>query len=240
LGGGARLSKRRQPGPVVRPPSKSSAAGQQGKTRRATSAGKGEHFEALPYAEIAAFIAKLREQPGTASRALEFTMLTAARTSEVIGAKWKEINIADRVWTVPGERMKAGKEHRVPLSDRTIAILGGAGAPDDFVFAGGKPGRPLSNMAMLKVLQRMGLRTVNGGVTVHGFRSTFMDWATEQTTFPAEMRDLALAHTLSDKVDAAYRHGDMFDRRREMMAAWAQFCEAEGAAAKVVPLRARS
>lgn len=201
--------------------------------------GKGEHFEALPYAEIAAFVGKLRQQPGTASRALEFTILTAARTSEVIGARWKEINIADRVWTVPGERMKAGKEHRVPLSDRIIAILGGAGAPDDFVFAGGKPGRPLSNMAMLKVLQRMGLRTVNGGVTVHGFRSTFMDWATEQTRFPAEMRDLALAHTLSDKVEAAYRRGDMFAQRRKMMAAWAQFLDTDATPENVVSLRSR-
>ena len=135
--------------------------------------------------------------------------------------------------------MKAGKEHRVPLSDRVIAILGKPAAPDDFVFSGGKPGRPLSNMAMLKLLQRMGLRTVNGGVTVHGFRSTFMDWATEQTTFPAEMRDLALAHTLSDKVEAAYRRGDMFERRRELMAAWAQFCESGAAIEKVVPMRVR-
>src|SRR5207253_10052575 len=124
---------------------------------------------------------------------------------------------------VPAERMKAGKEHRVPLSDRAIEILGKAGEPDEFVFIGGKPGRPLSNMAMLKLVQRMGLRTVNGGLTVHGFRSTFMDWATEQTTFPAEMRDLALAHTVSDKVEAAYRRGDMFERRRELMAAWSQF-----------------
>ena len=104
----------------------------------------------------------------------------------------------------------------------------------------GKPGQPLSNMAMLKLLQRMGLRTVNGGITVHGFRSTFTDWATECTHFPAEMRDLALAHTVSDKVEAAYRRGDMFDQRREMMAAWAQFCDPNAVTEKVVPLRVRA
>jgi len=201
---------------------------------------KGEHHTALPYSEIAEFMAALRQQPGTAARALEFTILTAARTSEVIGARWREVNIAERVWIVPGERMKVGKEHRVPLSDRAVAILGEPGGPDDFVFPGRNPGQPLSNMAMLKVLQRMGRRTASGGITVHGFRSTFTDWATEQTPFPAEMRDLALAHTLSDKVEAAYRRGDMFEQRRKMMAAWTQFCEAERATEKVVPLRVRS
>ncbi len=155
----------------------------------------------------------------------------------MIGAKWGEINLAERLWTVPGERMKAGKEHRVPLSDRALAVLGEPGAPGDFMFHGGKPGRPLSNMAMLKLLQRMGLRTPSGGVTVHGFRSTFMDWATEQTNFPAEMRDMALAHTVSDKVEAAYRRGDMFERRREMMAAWAAACEPSGGAGNIVLLR---
>jgi integrase len=197
---------------------------------------KGEHFDALPYAEIAGFMVALRWQAGTAARALEFTILTAARTGEVIGARWREINLAERVWIVPGERMKAGKEHRVSLSDRALAILGEAGAPDDFVFQGGKPGQPLSNMAMLKLLQRMELRTPNDGVTVHGFRSTFMDWATECTHFPAEMRDLALAHTVTDKVEAAYRRGDMFGLRRDMMAAWAQFCEPTAVAEKVVRL----
>jgi integrase len=208
------------------------------KAKRAlrTAQGKGEHFDALPYAEIAGFMATLRGQAGTAARALEFTILTAARTNEVIGARWREINIAERVWVVPAERMKAGKEHRVPLSDRALAILGKPGEPDQFVFLGGRPGQPLSNMAMLKVLQRMGLRSASGGVTVHGFRSTFMDWATECTTFPAEMRDLALAHTVSDKVEAAYRRGDMFDRRREMMAVWGQFCEPQSGSEKVVSL----
>ena len=198
--------------------------------------GKSEHFDALPYAKTPEFMVSLRQQAGEAARALEFTILTAARTSEVIGARWREINIAERVWTLPAERMKAGKEHRVPLSNRVLAKLGEAGDPDAFVF--GRSGQPLSNMAMLKLLQRMKLRTVNGGITVHGFRSTFMDWATEQTNFQAEMRDLALAHTVTDKVEAAYRRGDMFERRREMMSAWAQWCDGE-LGAEVVPLRLR-
>ena len=138
--------------------------------------------------------------------------------------------------SVPSDRMKTGKEHRVPLSDRAIELLGPAGPPEGFVFPGQRAGKPLSNMAMLKVLQRMGLRTASGGLTVHGFRSTFMDWATEQTNFPSEMRDLALAHTVSDKVEAAYRRGDMFDRRREMMAVWGQFCEPQSGSEKVVSL----
>jgi integrase len=198
------------------------------KTKRAVRQAqeRGEHHGALPYAKVAGFMATLRAQPGTAARALEFTILTAARTGEVIGARWSEIDLEGRVWVVPGDRMKAGKEHRVPLSDRAVAILGNGGARGDYVFEGGKPGQPLSNMAMLAALKRMGLRgrgTQN--VTVHGFRSTFIDWATECTEFQREMRELALAHTLDDKVEAAYRRGDMFEKRREMMAEWAQFCE---------------
>lgn len=190
---------------------------------------RGEHHEALPYAKMAGFMVALRKQPGTAARALEFTILTAARTGEVVGARWSEIDLAERVWVVPASRMKAGKEHRVPLSDRAMAILGNGGEAGDYVFGGGKPGQPLSNMAMLAVLKRMGLRGGGQHITVHGFRSTFMDWATECTQFPAEMRDLALAHTVSDKVEAAYRRGDMFTKRREMMADWARFCEPTGA-----------
>jgi len=193
-----------------------------------------EHHAALPYAEIGAFIAELHEQVGTSAHALEFTILTAGRTGEVLGAKWSEINLADCLWIVPAERMKAAKEHRVPLSGAALAILGEPGTPGDYVFPGGSNGRPLSNMSMLMLLRRMG----RSALTVHGFRSTFMDWATERTTFPAEMRDMALAHTVSDKVEAAYRRGDLFERRMEMMAAWAQFC-AGSEGAKVVPLRAR-
>jgi integrase len=195
-----------------------------------------EHYTALPYRELPGFMTDLRAQVGVAARALEFTILTAARVGEVLGAQWSEINIAERVWIVPGERMKSGREHRVPLSDAALAIIEHMAAirQSDFVFPGGKIGQPLTSPALLLVPARIG-----HPVTVHGFRSTFMDWATEQTTFPAEMRDLALAHVVSDKVEAAYRRGDMVERRREMMAAWALFAAAEDAGAEVVKLPVR-
>jgi integrase len=193
-----------------------------------------EHHARLPYAEIADFMAKLRQQEGVAPRALEFAILTASRAGEALGARWSEINLAERLWIVPGERMKSGREHRVPLSDAALAILGPQGAPAEFVFPGGKVGQPLTSMALLKVPARMGYP-----VTVHGFRSTFRDWCAERTNFPSEMAEMALAHTVNDRVEAAYRRGDMFDRRREMMATWAQFCAAEDADEKVVPLRVR-
>jgi integrase len=184
-----------------------------------------EHHPALPYAEMGEFIAALHEQEGVGARALEFLILTASRTGEVIGARWEEFDLEKKVWTVPGERMKAGKEHRVPLSDHAFAIIEGmkAGRVNDhpFVFPGGRQGRPLSNMAMLKLLSRMD----RGDLTAHGFRSTFRDWAAECTHFPAEVAEMALAHTVSDKVEAAYRRGDMVQKRRELMEAWARYCE---------------
>jgi integrase len=194
-----------------------------------------QHYAALPYNEIGAFMAELRQQEGVAARALEFTILTAARTGEVIGAKWEEINIADRLWIVPAARMKAGKEHRVPLSDAAISILEKMCAirPSDFVFAGGRRGRPLSGMAMLMLLRRM----ARGDLTVHGFRSTFRDWAAECTAFPAEVAEMALAHAVSNRVEAAYRRGDMFQKRRQLADAWASFCGSPAAGGDVVPLR---
>jgi integrase len=193
-----------------------------------------EHFPALPYVELPALMVELRQQEGIAARALEFTILTAARTEQVTGARWSEINLAERVWIVPGERMKSGREHRVPLSDAAMAIIEKMAAirQSDFVFPGTRPGRPIGENAMFHLLRRM----KGGDLTVHGFRSTFMDWAMERTGYPAEMRDLALAHVVSDKVEAAYRRGDMVERRREMMAAWAQFAAAEDAGDKVVKL----
>jgi integrase len=185
-----------------------------------------EHHAALPYPEIAGFMAGLRQQEGVAARALEFLILTAARTSEVIGAKWGEFNLAERLWTVPGERMKSGKEHRVPLSDAALAILGAPGEPAQCVFPGGKAGSALSNMALLMTLRRMG----HADLTAHGFRSTFRDWAAERTNFPAEVAEMALAHTVGDKVEAAYRRGDLFQKRRQIMQAWARFCAAPTAA----------
>ena len=185
---------------------------------------KVEHHAALPYAELPDFIAALRGQEGIAARALEFTILTAARTGEAIGANWNEINLMEEAWTVPAGRMKVGKEHRVPLSGRALAILwemkpdGEAG--EEFVFPGGKRGKPLSNMAMTMALRRID----RGDLTVHGFRSSFRDWAAERTNFPSEVAEMALAHAVGDKVQAAYRRGDLFERRRRIMAEWAKFC----------------
>jgi integrase len=172
---------------------------------------------ALPYAELPAFMRELRERDSISARALEFTILTAARTGEVLGAKRPEIDFADRTWTVPSERMKGGKEHRVPLSERALEILQDLphehGNP--FLFPGGKAAAPLSQMAMLQLLR--GLRP---GLSVHGFRSTFRDWCAERTSYPSEVAEMALAHTVSDKVEAAYRRGDLKDKRRRLMAEW--------------------
>jgi integrase len=192
------------------------------------------HYAALPYPEMAAFLAALRPQEGASARALEFAILTAARTGEVIGARWDEINMADHLWTIPAVRMKAGKEHRVPLSDAAMAIANAMAAmsQSDFVFPGGRVGRPLSNMALAMVLRRVGHRDL----TVHGFRSTFRDWCAERTSFPAEVAEMALAHTVSDKVEAAYRRGDLFQKRRQLAEAWAMFCSTSQATG-VVPIR---
>lgn len=195
-----------------------------------------EHHAALPYPEIGAFVIELRQQEGVAARALEFAILTAARTGEVIGARWDEINIAARLWTIPAERMKAAKEHRVPLSDAALAIVNAMAAirTGDHVFPGGRAGRPISNMAMLMLLRRMG----RGDLTAHGFRSSFRDWAAERTGFPAEVAEMALAHAVADKVEAAYRRGDLFEKRRQLAEAWAKFCGAPTAEGRVVPIRA--
>jgi integrase len=195
---------------------------------------KVEHHTALPYGELGAFMAELRRQPGIAARALEFTILTASRTGEVIGARWDEISIVERLWTVPGERMKAGREHRVPLSPQALAILDHMRAirVGDFVFSGGRGSQPISNMAMSMTLRRMG----RGGLTVHGFRSTFRDWAAERTNFPREVAEMALAHTVSDKVEAAYRRGDLFEKRRQLMAAWARYAASPANRAEIVAL----
>ncbi len=183
-----------------------------------------EHHAALPYDELPAFLIELRNQKGLAAAALEFAILTAARTGEVIGARWDEINLRDAIWTVPADRMKARKEHRVPLSAKAVAVLQaireGQQNHNAFVFAGGNSAKPLSNMALLMMLRRMG----RSDLTAHGFRSTFRDWAAERTNFPNEVAEMALAHTVSNKVEAAYRRGDMFERRRRMMSEWASFC----------------
>jgi integrase len=195
-----------------------------------------EHHAALPYPEIAIFIAELRQQAGVAARALEFAILTASRTGEVMGARWDEFDRSDRLWTVPAGRMKSGKEHRVPLSDAALAVLEDLHKlrHGDYVFEGGRTSQPISNMAMTMTLRRM----ERGELTVHGFRSTFRDWAAERTGFPSEVAEMALAHTISDKVEAAYRRGDLFQKRRQLMDAWARFCTAPPATGKVVSFAA--
>ena len=198
---------------------------------------KVEHHPALPYIEMADFIAALRNQGGTAARSLEFLILTAARTGEVISAPWDEVDLDGKLWVVAATRMKAGREHRVPLSAAAMAVLEQMKEirESEFVFAGGKRGKPLSNMAMLAVLKRMG----RGDLTTHGFRSTFRDWAAECTNFPREVVEMALAHSIESKVEAAYRRGDLFQKRRQLMEAWARFCQKPRSWADVVPISSR-
>ena len=200
------------------------------------------HLAALPYAELPAFLASLRTREAVAAHALEFLILTGARTGEVIGARWNEIDLLDKTWIVPAARMKAHREHRVPLSGRALAILDemkAARRGDDgnaFVFPGPKPGKPLSNMAFLMLLRRMGL----DNLTVHGFRATFKTWASERTSVQNEIAEASLAHTIGGKVEQAYMRGDLFEKRRRLMQQWATFCTAAPAegAQKIVPLRA--
>jgi integrase len=196
------------------------------------------HHPALPYSEIADFMAPLRSQEGIAARALEFLILTAARTGEIIGARWDEVDLNEKVWVVPGARMKAGREHRVPLSGPALAIIKKMNEirESDFVFPGGKKAMPLSNMAMLALLKRIGRHDL----TSHGFRSTFRDWAAESTTFPREVVEMALAHTIENKVEAAYRRGDLFKKRWQLMEAWARFSEIRAAAGKVISISGRA
>jgi integrase len=181
------------------------------------------HHAAMAYADVPAFMASLREREAVAAMALEFCILTATRSGEVLGARWSEIDIEKKVWTVPAGRMKAAREHRVPLSDRALAIvkkLDGAKI-GDFVFPGQRPDRPLSVMAMEMVLRRMKVEDV----TVHGFRSAFRDWAGNETHFPREIAEAALAHVVGDKAEQAYRRGDALEKRRALMEAWATWCE---------------
>lgn len=181
------------------------------------------HHAALPYADVPAFVEQLRARASTAARALEFTILTAARSGETLNARWREIDRVAKVWTVPGERMKAGREHRVPLTPQALAILeemAQAGAePDAYVFPGQKEGRPLSPMAM-----EMQLRRMKVAVTVHGFRSSFRDWCSEETAFAREIAEAALAHVVGDATERAYRRGDALEKRRQLMTAWADYC----------------
>ncbi|MFB9127401.1 site-specific integrase [Paraburkholderia dipogonis] len=180
------------------------------------------HHPALPYADLSAFMPKLRAQEGTAARALEVLILTATRTNEVIGATWSEFDLDEGVWTIPAERMKMRKEHRVPRSARAIALvkMQQEVKRGDYVFPGRRDKSPLSNMAMLQLLERM----KRDDITVHGFRSTFRDWAGETTHYPREVCEAALAHGIKDKAEAAYARGDLFVKRAALMQDWANFC----------------
>ena len=179
-----------------------------------------KHHTALPFTELPAFMQRLQKEPGNAARALEYLILTAARTTEVLEAIPEEIK--DAVWTVPPERMKARKEHRVPLCHRAQVLVAAAqkDSKGPYLFGGWKKGRPLSNMSMLQLLKRMG----NPELTAHGFRSTFKDWVSECTHYPSEVSEMALAHTIDNKVEAAYRRGDLFRKRIALMEDWARFC----------------
>jgi integrase len=190
------------------------------------------HHAAMPYAEVPAFVGKLREVESIPALALEFLILTAARSGEVLGARWDEINMAAKIWTLEASRMKAGREHRVPLSARATVILERMASmwTGDLVFAGQRRRRPLSKTALAAL--------VPDGGTVHGFRSSFRDWCGNETSFPREIAEQALAHASGDTTEQAYRRGDALEKRRGLMQAWAQFCEPGAAGNVVVPIRA--
>jgi integrase len=201
-----------------------------------TKVARPKHHEALGIHEVGAFVTGLREIDGMGARALEFAILTAGRSGEVRGALWSEIDLHAKVWTVPSDRMKAGREHRVPLSDVACEMLRALPrfAGPDLVFPA-PSGGTLSDMTLSAVLRRMGV-----SATVHGFRSTFRDWCAERTNYPHEVAEMALAHTVGNKVEAAYRRGDLFDKRRRMMDDWAQFCACVERKGQVISMQARA
>ena len=182
------------------------------------------HHAALPYVEMPAFMTALRARAGMGALALEFTILTAARSGEVLGALKTEIDVEQRLWTVPADRMKAGRVHRVPLSDAAMMVINQALVLSDgqYLFAGARRGKPLSNLAMEMTLRRM----KRDDVTTHGMRSSFRDWAGDRTAFPREVAEAALAHVVGDKAEQAYRRSDAIEKRRKLMSAWAAFCDA--------------
>ena len=183
---------------------------------------KVKHHAALPYADMGPFMAELRIREGLGARGLEFAILTAARSGEIRGATWDEIDLTNRLWVIPAERMKMQKEHRVPLADAAVELLQALPRVNGEVllFPSSKVGTPMSDMTLTAVLKRMN----RGDLTAHGFRSTFRDWAAESTNYPSDMAEMALAHSIGDKVEAAYRRGDMLTKRFRMMNEWAKFC----------------
>jgi integrase len=195
------------------------------------------HHAAMNYAELPSFMSDLQARQATAAQALEFSILTVGRSGEVLGARWEEFDLDRAIWTVPAARMKAGREHRVPLSRRALKIVKAMqdARKGDFVFPGQQPDKPLSVMALAMVLRRMKIE----GVTVHGFRSAFRDWAAERTSFTNEVCEAALAHVIENKAEAAYRRGDLFEKRRKLMEGWAVYC-ASPKAGKVVAFRRKA
>ena len=189
----------------------------------------------MAYEDITAFIATLRKREATSALALELCILTAARSGEILGMRWQEIDLDKKIWTVPANRMKAAREHRVPLSSRAVAILRQLekAKSGEFVFPGQGRHKPLSNMAMEMVLRRMKI----DGATVHGFRSSFRDWAGNTTNFPREITETALAHVIGDRAEQAYRRSDALEKRRKLMDAWAAYCEPRQSA-NILPLAA--
>ena len=191
-----------------------------------------KHHAALSYVDAPEFFTLLGRYDGLGARALAFTILCATRSGETLNAKWDEIDVEGRVWTVPAERMKASREHRIPLSEAAIAILNALpridGSP--YLFPGQAPRKPLSNMSMTAVLRRMD----RGDLTVHGFRSTFRDWCGEETSFPREVAEQALAHVVGDETERAYRRGDALEKRRQLMEAWAKYCSGGGKVVRLV------
>lgn len=180
------------------------------------------HHPAMPYLDVPDFVVDLRKRDATAALALELTILCASRSGEVLGATWGEFDRKAKVWTIPGKRMKAGLEHRVPLTERALAILDAAEKmkQNEYVFPGARKGKPLSNMAMANLLKK---RMKHEGLTVHGFRSSFRDWAGECTAFPRDVAEAALAHVVGDETERAYRRGDALAKRRKLMDAWARY-----------------
>ena len=195
---------------------------------------KAKHHPALPYTDISDFMAELTNKDGLGALALELTILTATRTSETLNAKWSEFDLQKAIWVIPADRIKAGREHRIPLSDPALKILKNLNESkiNDFVFPS-KKDKPLSNMAMMMLLRRMG----RDDFVVHGFRSTFRDWAAEQTNYAREVAEAALSHAVGDKVEAAYRRGDLFDKRRQLMNEWARYCYMQKGECEVLKIR---
>jgi integrase len=205
---------------------------------------RGRHHPAMPYTDVPSFMVELEAHPGISPLALRFVILTAARTGEALGATWEEIDMEAGTWTVPPERMKAKREHRVPLSGAALEVLEIlpriVGNP--YLFPGAGHGRPLSNMALLQLMRGLGYGPggARGDYVPHGFRSAFRDWCGEVSSFPRDVAEMALAHVIENKVEAAYRRGDLFEKRRRLMDAWADHLDRLKAGAEVIPIRGQA